>query len=185
VFGLLQFFVENIYFCKLSQRFSPMTLTQLKKLVLQGEGQYLEFKARANHPDKIVREMVAFANAKGGILLIGVGDQGQINGLKFADEDEFEMDQTILKYCQPMIAYHCVHVSVSADRHVLVYDIKESMEKPVYCLYDFKKQIGKAYLRMGDKSVLISAEMRQVLKNQRNTEGVKIFYGMRESALLK
>ena len=53
-----------------------MTFTELKQLVRRGEGQYLEFKKKADHPDKIVREMVAFANSGGGELLLGVDDHG-------------------------------------------------------------------------------------------------------------
>ena len=42
-----------------------MELKEIQRLTHEGEGQFLEFKKKANHPDKIVRELVAFANAKG------------------------------------------------------------------------------------------------------------------------
>jgi predicted HTH transcriptional regulator len=49
-------------------------------LVRKGEGATLEFKLKSNHPEKIVREVVAFANSQGGLLLIGVGDDKSIPG---------------------------------------------------------------------------------------------------------
>jgi predicted HTH transcriptional regulator len=44
-----------------------MDLKELKTLVKRGEGANLEFKLKASHPEKIVREVVAFANTDGGI----------------------------------------------------------------------------------------------------------------------
>ncbi len=67
----------------------PADLKSLKALVRQGEGMHLEFKLKATHPEKIVREIVAFANAEGGLLLVGVGDDRSVPGVKFADEDEY------------------------------------------------------------------------------------------------
>ncbi|MEQ8573732.1 MAG: ATP-binding protein, partial [Fulvivirga sp.] len=51
-----------------------MTFQELKRLVSQGESETLEFKRKVAHPEKIVKEIVAFANTKGGKLLIGVSD---------------------------------------------------------------------------------------------------------------
>ena len=49
-------------------------VVHLRRLVSQGEGQHLEFKRKASYPDKIVRELIAFANSQGGTLLVGVDD---------------------------------------------------------------------------------------------------------------
>ncbi len=76
----------------------------LKALVKQGEGMHLEFKLKAAHPEKIVREIVAFANTEGGLLLIGVSDDKSIPGLKFPDEEEYILTRAIAKYCAPVPA---------------------------------------------------------------------------------
>ncbi|MCK5704374.1 MAG: ATP-binding protein, partial [Cyclobacteriaceae bacterium] len=72
-----------------------MKLPELEYLVRNGEGQLLEFKLKASFPEKIVKEMVAFANSNGGQLLIGVDDDGRISGLKFAEEDKFVIEKAI------------------------------------------------------------------------------------------
>ena len=82
-----------------------MDLRTLKELVKQGEGDNLEFKLKSNHPEKIVREIVAFANSGGGKLLVGIGDDKTIKGLKYADEDEYILEKAIQKYCTPPIPY--------------------------------------------------------------------------------
>ena len=70
-------------------------IQHLKSLVAQGEGFHLEFKRKAAHPDKIVREMIAFANSKGGILLVGIGDEGTIPGLKYPEDDSHEIKKAL------------------------------------------------------------------------------------------
>ena len=72
-----------------------MELKELYRLVRKGEGETLEFKRKAAHPEKIVREVVAFANTKGGDLLIGVDDNGTIPGVKYAEEEIFVLNKAI------------------------------------------------------------------------------------------
>ena len=64
-------------------------ISEVLRLIRQGEGQFVEFKKKANHPEKIIKEVVAFANAGGGNLFIGVDDHGTISGLKFPEDEEY------------------------------------------------------------------------------------------------
>ncbi len=54
------------------------TLTQL---INQGENSAVEFKSAQVHRDSIAKELVAFANTQGGVILLGVDDNGEISGL--------------------------------------------------------------------------------------------------------
>ena len=51
---------------------------ELQELIKQGEGYFVEFKKQVGEP--LDREMVAFANASGGKIIIGVADDGGITG---------------------------------------------------------------------------------------------------------
>jgi hypothetical protein len=53
----------------------------LRRLIQQGESQTIEFNSRVPAPEALARSLVAFANSDGGILLLGVGDDGRIFGL--------------------------------------------------------------------------------------------------------
>lgn len=158
---------------------------RLQELVRQGEGQNLEFKRKANFPEKIIREMVAFANAEGGYLLIGVADNGSIHGLKYADEEKYALDKAIVNYIRPKIKFKNFLVPVNGVRSVLVYDISESKKKPHYALSHPKNKWGKAYLRHQDKSVQASREMVEIMRGQRFRNGQKIYYGSNEKILFK
>lgn len=57
----------------------------LQTLIAQGENQSLEFKSSEAHANSLAKEMVAFANTAGGVILLGVEDDGVISGL---DDDK-------------------------------------------------------------------------------------------------
>src|SRR5665811_1980348 len=63
-----------------------MDALELLDLIQMGESSKVQFKVRINDAYKLGSEMVAFSNAKGGLILIGVDDKtGEINGLSFEE----------------------------------------------------------------------------------------------------
>ena len=62
--------------------------TDLQTLISQGENQSLEFKSAQAHANSLAKEMVAFANTSGGVILLGVEDDGSISGLP--DDKNYE-----------------------------------------------------------------------------------------------
>ena len=164
-------------------RASDMKFKDLKTLVRQGEGTTLEFKLKANHPEKIIREIVAFANTKGGTLLVGVGDDKTIPGLKFVDEEEYILVRAIERNCFPPVKYEMERVAVTDERDVLVFTIPKSLEKPHYVQLD-NEENGKAYVRVQDRSVQASKEMKQILRRE-NEEGIQFRFGDKEKILME
>lgn len=162
-----------------------MDLRALKELVKKGEHERLEFKLKANHPEKIIREIVAFANTQGGILLVGVGDDKSIPGLKFADDDEFILCRAIEKYCFPEIEYTLERVYIENDREVLVFRIPRSQQRPHYVSLDQAKPEKKTYVRVNDRSIQASKEVRQILKWEDRVQDIKFKYGRKEEVLMK
>lgn len=61
----------------------------INDLIQQGENSAVEFKTADVRPESLAKEMVAFANGQGGVVLVGVADDGQVTGLsepsKFCD----------------------------------------------------------------------------------------------------
>lgn len=53
----------------------------LRNLIAQGESDTVEFKSRIPPEHTIAQVMAGFANSRGGILIIGVNDSGEIIGL--------------------------------------------------------------------------------------------------------
>ncbi len=162
-----------------------MTFTTLKKLVAQGEGLELEFKTKVVYPYKIMKELVAFANAKGGKLLVGVEDDGAIKGLKNASEEEFVLRQYIDKFIVPALSYEVERLALNDKRQVLIFTVAESTSKPVCRLIDTKDRKGQAFYRVKDQSLQASREMWLVLKYEKTNRFSSFSYGKNESILVK
>ncbi len=162
-----------------------MTLGELKNIVRQGESQFVEFKKKVNHPEKIVKEAVAFANTKGGYLFIGIDDNGELSGLKYAEEDAFEMQKALQTLCKPRLQYEFNLVKLSDKKAVLSFHILESGRKPHYHLLHQKQRWGKALVRVADKSLIASPEMLAILRAQHNQQNVGFHYGPHEARLMQ
>jgi predicted HTH transcriptional regulator len=86
---------------------------------------------------KVVREMIAFANTKGGILLIGIGDDGRLAGLKHP-EDELHVMNEALKKVRPSLQCNVTLIPIANSRSVIQYEIPESKRKPHYLIGEKK-----------------------------------------------
>lgn len=176
-----------------------MSLQKLRQLVRQGEGEMIEFKRKVAHPEKIIREIVAFANTRGGDLLIGVDDNGSIPGIKFAEEEIFVLERAIKKWCRPHIDYEVEIIPISSKKFVVSYHIHESDRKPHYIIENKtaavvaekstgrrqKKKWGQAYVRFEDKSLQASREMWQILRRKRKQKDIKFNFGEKEKLLME
>jgi predicted HTH transcriptional regulator len=162
-----------------------MQFTELRQLVRRGEGQYLEFKRKAAHPDKITREVVALANSQGGLLLIGVDDTGEIPGVKFPDEEIYVLQKAMERHSRPVISVQFDTVSVAENRWVVVVEISDSSTKPHYFLEDANPEKPKVYVRVHDRSIQASREVREVLKRYHPQRNVRFQYGDKERILMQ
>ncbi|MGR3811573.1 AlbA family DNA-binding domain-containing protein [Jiulongibacter sp. NS-SX5] len=160
-----------------------MNARELGRLVAEGEGQKLEFKLKSNHPHKIIREMVAFANSDGGKLLVGVADNKELRGLKYADEDEYVLVKEIEKSIDPPISYDVERVYLDDGNSILVFDIPQGEDRP-YGVIDGDEQ-RKIYVRVDDRSIQASKEVREILKGKTKAKSLRFGYGDKETALMK
>lgn len=172
-----------------------MTLQEIQRLVRRGEGEQIEFKRKVAHPNKIIREIVAFANTRGGSLLIGVDDNGNIPGVRSAEEERYGLEKAIRQWCRPYIDYEVEVVPISGQKSVIHYKILEGQRKPHYVLRSAfpettdthpprKKLKGKAYVRHQDKSLQASREVWQILRRSRQDRDVKFQFGEKERVLM-
>jgi predicted HTH transcriptional regulator len=154
----------------------------VKKLIFEGEGVRLDFKKTITSCEKIARTMVAFANNKGGRLLIGVADDGTINGVKSEDEERYMITKAAQFYTSPPLEPSFEEVYVD-DKLVLVVDIPEGEAKPHAALAEDGR--WWVYVRVKDKSILASKIVVDVLKRASANEGVLIEYSSKEKVLLE
>jgi ATP-dependent DNA helicase RecG len=94
------------------------TSIEIGALLELGEGQFIEFK---ESPDKnLPKEMVAFANASGGVIYLGISDTGKIKGIETSNKLRSQI-QDLARNCDPPIAILNPLRKVYCPRITLIY----------------------------------------------------------------
>jgi len=159
-----------------------MTLQEVKALAAKGEGLKIEFKKKAAFPEKIVREVIAFANTEGGDLLIGVDDDGTVSGQRYIEEEIFVMEKAIRELIFPALTVEVFSVKLSKKKGVAVFRIGKSPDRPHYLQEANRKQ---AFVRVQDRSIQASREVWEVLRKGRIPKDTIFTYGWKEEILIK
>jgi len=152
----------------------------IRELILRGEGTTLDFKKTITSSEKIAKSLVAFSNNKGGVLLIGVADDGSIVGVKSEDEERYMITKAAHQYCKPAIEPKFEEIYIN-HKLVLAVTIDQSDTKPHYALGSNKE--WWAYYRVEDKTVLASKIVLEMLKDEQRETGKMIVYSELEQKL--
>lgn len=160
-----------------------MDINLVRQWVTKGENETLEFKLKANHPEKIIREMAAFANTKGGYLIVGVSDDRKIIGLKYPEEARFQINKALQRYCQPALHFRSFTLRTPDNRVLLVYEVPKSKNLPHFIESPAGER--KAYFRIGENSIQASPELCTILQHTHNTKNTAFTYGETEHKLMQ
>ncbi len=153
----------------------------IKRLILEGENVSLDFKKTISNAEKIAKTLVAFANNRGGKLLIGVADDKTIKGVKAEDEEKYMITKAAHVFCKPALEPLFEEIMVD-QKLVLVVHISKSDTKPHYAMDENNK--WWVYFRVKDKSILASKIIIDVLKESNKETGQFISYSEYERKLL-
>ena len=111
-----------------------MTENELALILQEGESYFIEFKEGIS--SLIARELVAFSNASGGRILIGVDDKGVVKGTDTGNTARSRI-QDFANNCQPR-----VRISLEVFNRLLIVHVPEGKDKPYHCSEGF-------FIRMG------------------------------------
>lgn len=125
-----------------------------KDLCLCGETTKVQFKEAFTSQKEIAKEMIAFANSKGGVILFGVEDKsGKLVGLSY-DEIQVisrELGNAANEQVRPTI-YIDTEVVRMDEKHFLICSIEEGKNKP------YKNLNGEIWVKQG-------ADKRRITEN--------------------
>ena len=102
---------------------------KIEKLIAQGENSAVEFKTAGVHADSIAREMVAFANSQGGVILLGVADGGDIEGLDDSRSWEEWVANIARHNIVPPLVVHYEEVVIDGKRAGSI-EVEKGKERP-------------------------------------------------------
>ncbi len=132
-----------------------MNSTELKELISNGETSTVQFKVNVTNELSIAQEMVAFANSKGGRILIGVDDKTwKIAGL--TNDDLRRLTNLLVNAASEHIKSPVFIETETVDvegKKVIVVTVQEGIDKP------YKDKDGIIFLKNG-------ANKRKVTSNE-------------------
>ena len=108
-----------------------MDTVRLLNVITQGEDSKHQFKTNVTRSDFLAQEMVAFSNSLGGMILIGVNDDGTLAGL--TPDDIGRLNQLVsnaaTEHMRPPIAPVTQNIS-HPEGMVMVVTVPEGISKP-------------------------------------------------------
>ena len=131
-----------------------MTEDVFKDLCLCGETTKVQFKESFTSQKEIAKEMIAFANTKGGVILFGVEDKsGKLVGLSYKEIQVIsrELGNAANEQVRPTIYIETEVVRVE-EKHFLICSVEEGKNKP------YKNLNGEIWVKQG-------ADKRRITEN--------------------
>ncbi|MBS0352157.1 MAG: putative DNA binding domain-containing protein [Proteobacteria bacterium] len=117
-----------------------MNLAQLRKLVKQGESETVEFKKSTGLLRAAFETLCAFLNGKGGLVLIGVNDKGDLVGQEVTNNTRQEIANELHKI-EPPVHPDIYYVAVGNNRSVIAIKVTANDHAPyVYDSRAFHRQ---------------------------------------------
>ena len=93
------------------------------------ESDTLEFKASLSDLKRVTEIIASFCNNRGGILLIGIDDKGNIKGVAIGKQSLERLTNTIADNSDPVI-YPQIGCHKLKNKKVISIEVKESHNRP-------------------------------------------------------
>ena len=134
-------------------------------LIKKGESETIEFKETPKLNNEIGEVISAFSNTKGGTILIGVSDSGNVVGVTIGKNTIEDLAGYIKRNTDPKI-YPSIKVEDMENKKIVFIEIPENKEKPVFFKNHTYKRVGRTSPEMS------STEIRKLAKES----GEKIYW---------
>jgi len=125
-----------------------MTHTELLEIIHNGENSGVEFKRDVLQNHDLAKELVAFSNLSGGMVLLGVDDDGTVFGLTRADLEGWVMTACRDKIRPPIIPFFEVVRDVEPGKDIAIVSVTRGYD--VHSLWHHNS--NKYYIRVGSQS---------------------------------
>ncbi|MBI4668141.1 MAG: putative DNA binding domain-containing protein, partial [Elusimicrobia bacterium] len=124
-----------------------LDLKNVELLIREGEGLTVEFKEK--YTPRIDEDIVAFANTKGGTLLLGVRDDRTIAGEKLTNEMKGRIN-SLTRNCKPGIA-----VETTQAGNIVVIEVPEGTDKAYACGSGYFRRLNGTTQKMSHEEIRI------------------------------
>lgn len=140
------------------------TRTELLEIIANGENSGVEFKRDDLTTQDLAKELVAFSNLEGGMVLLGVEDDGTVSGLARPKLEEWVMSVCRDKIRPAIVPFFEVVRNVEDDKDIAVVRVTRGYD--VHALWH--NNSSRYLMRVGTQSREASQEELARLFQQRN-----------------
>lgn len=141
-----------------------MTFDELKELAKAGESESLEFKETTGQLKRAFETVCAFLNHKGGIVIIGINNKGNIIGQEVTDNTQQEIVREMTKLDpQPYPSLEVEYITVSEHKKVILLKVTSGEQVPYF--YD-----GRAWQRDQTVTRRMAPQRQELLSLKRNQQ---------------
>jgi ATP-dependent DNA helicase RecG len=117
------------------------------------EGETLEFKRSLSDFDEVLATVSAFSNTKGGTILIGIDDSGEIIGVDLGKRTLEEIASRIAQNTDPRV-YPEITVKKMGGKNIIEIRVSERSDKPVFAKGVAYKRVGRSNIKMDRDEIL-------------------------------
>ncbi len=131
---------------------------EILKRISNGEDSYTQFKSQVSTSKDLSKEMVAFSNSEGGVLLFGVADNGDILGLDITEIEQ--LGQLIGNVANENIKPPIYPITNNIDingKVIIIVSIKKGLAKP------YMTSNGEFYIKSSSDKKKVSPEELKIL----------------------
>jgi len=137
---------------------------QVELLIREGEGLTVEFKER--YTPRMDEDIVAFANAKGGTILLGVRDVGIVIGERLTNDLKARIN-SLARHCKPTLSVRLAQVG-----EVAAVVVPEGTEKPYSCGSGYYRRLdGNTQKMSHDELRIMFAENEPLPFEEKTVKG--------------
>ena len=151
----------------------------IQEIVTRKEDQTFDCKSIQIEPKALANSIVAFANADGGVIAVGVSDKSRM--IEGVNQDVIKLNDLLrvpFDFCNPSVSVTCTYVACTDkdgnDNRILLMHIPASSSLHT-------NQADEAFMRVGDKSRKLTFDERVQLmydKGERSFEDTVVYGAM-------
>lgn len=144
-----------------------MEALEVVHLIAGGESSKVQLKENVTNATSLAQEMSAFANTKGGLIIIGVNDKtGAITGLGFQDIQRINnlLATAASEHVKSAITIVTETIEAEPGKRVIVVSVPEGVNKP------YKDKDGLIFIKNGSdkRKVTSNEELARMLQSSGN-----------------
>ena len=119
---------------------------RIDMIIKEGEGLAVEFKEHFS--PRIVEDMTAFANTKGGVILLGVKDDKTVGGEELTNDLKARIN-SLGRNCSPPI-----QTKIRQVKNLVVIEVPQGDEKPYGCSAGYFRRLDGTTQKMSNHELM-------------------------------